>query len=427
MQPRNALIVLLVVGLALPIAGASAIPAPSFDQSSAGGATTATAAGASSSSASSAPDAANYTRLYVADGYRHLQLKPGESDSLTVTVESGEDEPVEIDPHLVVPKVGDRPLPDSWVSVDAGETTVGPDEEVEVTVSVEVPEDAELGRYRAWVALTNETITYPGRPPRPVHAATVSVEVWREPTLRLVSGHRLYTQVEAGESYTHRIVVRNDGDEAVPLSPEVASDRRGRCHGDCPGTIDRSWMEIDAPNEVPAGGTATVNVTVTSPADAERGRYDTELDLGLKDPARSERNTYWQRVDLTVQVWKQPDEPFETTFEVSEETDEITLTLSAGVPHYRGSDEHEPADFDVVFVAPDGATVDGERVRVIDQGYVDLTGRDREPGEEYATGGGSQRFVYRVDDPLSGTWTARITPENVVRFRYEIARNESAG
>ncbi|MFC6889967.1 hypothetical protein [Halorubrum trueperi] len=45
-----------------------------------------------------------------------------------------------------------------------------------------------------------------------------------------------------------------------------------------------------------------MNVTVTPPDDAERGRDDAELNRGIRDPARDKRDTHWQEIDLNVQV-----------------------------------------------------------------------------------------------------------------------------
>ncbi|MFB6360110.1 MAG: hypothetical protein ABEH59_02185 [Halobacteriales archaeon] len=47
---------------------------------------------------------------------------------------------------------------------------------------------------------------------------------------------------------------------------------------------------------------AVVNVTIAPGADVDRGRYSTELDLDWKDPARHERDSRWQQIDLDFQV-----------------------------------------------------------------------------------------------------------------------------
>ena len=389
--------------------------------------TTATASGGSSGSggAVATTDPANYTRLYIDAERPHLQLKPGESDTFTVTVENGDDHAVELDPHLYLPPTGGPVVEESWVTVD-GPSQLAPDESAEFTVSVSVPEDAEIGRFSGQVAFTDQTVTYPGRPARPVHAEYLRVEVWQEPTVKLHSSTYVHAQVEAGEQTTREIVVENTGDEPVPLSPEFARER-GVCHGDCPGQFDRSWLDVDAPSQVGPGETATVTLTIAPPADADRGRYDTRLSLGLKDPTRPDRDTYWQQVDLNVQVWSQPASPFETTFAVSQRADDVTVTLT---PRSGPSpaETTSPAGFDVAFVDPNGSVVEATRVEVTDRGFVDMSGDDpRGAGdEEFAVRNGGTEFVYRLDDPEAGEWTLRVLPENTVGFSYEVTRDENS-
>lgn len=299
MRSRTALSVLLIITVLAPAAGASVVPAS--QPLSAWSQTTATAhGGGSDTTASDTTEMANYTQLYIDDRYSHLRLEPGETDSVTVTVENADDEAVTIAPRLVRLDPRARPIEDGWATIDAAETSLAPDEEVEVTVTVAVPEGAHLGEYRTQLAFTDETIAYPGRPARPVHATTLNVDVWQEPTVRVRSGDRLHTQIEASEGFTHQIVIENTGDEAVPLSPEFELERNHRHPSE--NTVERSWFKIDAPNEVQPGEMATVNVTISPPADADRGRYGAELDLGLKDPPRDERDTHWQRIRLNFQV-----------------------------------------------------------------------------------------------------------------------------
>ncbi|MFB6088129.1 MAG: hypothetical protein ABEJ85_06375, partial [Haloarculaceae archaeon] len=230
---------------------------------------------------------------------------------------------------------------------------------------------------------------------------------------------------QAGQSYTYEFVVENTGDEPVPLNPklETESSRYGRSDD----TVQRSWFEIEAPNEVAPGENATVTVTVSPPASADVGDYDAEINLGLKDPNRPDRDNYWQRVDVSFQVWKQPSQPFETSVQVSERADSMTLTLSAG--EVRQSTTDAPVSFDVTFVAPNGSVVDHERVRVANRGHVSLGEEDPriESQGPYSAGGENKQFTYRVDDPTAGDWTVRIMPHNTMHFQYEIVRNESAG
>ncbi|MCD2202457.1 hypothetical protein [Halobacterium sp. KA-6] len=365
----------------------------------------------------------NYTRLYVDEQYRNLRLKPGESKTVTITVENGEDEAVTLSPHLFVPPRGERPVEESWVSIGTSDLQLDAGEEREFDVTVSVPEDAELNRYAGAIALTNETISYPGRPAQPANGVSLNVEVWQEPTVRVVSDTYMHSQVQAGDSFTREFVVENTGDQAVPVSPELVTEDRYRPHANR-DRLERSWVEIDAPNEISPGETATIEVTVTPPSDADRGDYRAELDLGLKDPARPDRSSYWQRVSLRFQVWTQPDQPFQTSFEVSDDTENVTLDLSAS--RYRSADS-EPASFDVTFVSPNGTEVAAERVSVTNRGTVDLGSSRRQATTDgtYADSGEHQTFRYRLDDPDAGAWSVKIMPENAMQFSYEVTRNEA--
>jgi len=372
-------------------------------------------------------DPANYTRLYIEDGYRNLELKPGDSETVTVTVENGEDEAVDISPRVATPPARSQPpIEADWLSIDGGETTLDAGESAEVDITVDVPDDAEIGDYSGLVAFTDETIRYPGRPPQPVHSVSVSVNVWEEPTVQLNSETHIYTHLQAGETITREIEISNTGEEAVPVNPQFNAENRRRYRPGDRETLDRSWVTIDGPSEIEPGETDTVELTVEPPADAERGDYSATVDLGITDPNRNPDNTYWQQVDLNFQVWTAPEEPFETSFSVSESTTNATLELTAN-QRRRAAERSQDASFDVTFVAPDGREIDADRTSLTDSGGVNLGAqRPRETTDDtYATRGGQQTFTYEIADPAAGDWSVRIMPQNTIDFGYEITRNEA--
>lgn len=419
MKPRALLSLLLVVGMLVSTAGGTALAQTN---------STPTAPVDSGTQSDSVQQNTNYTRLYIEDRHEHLELRPGETDSVTITVENGEDESVDLSPQVVVPPRGQPPIEESWITFETGDTTLAAGETQEFEVTVSVPDDAEIRRYGGMIAFTDERIQMPDRPgpPRPVHGVGLNVEVWQEPTVRVDAERHTFSQVQAGDSFTTEITVENTGDQAVPLNPQMNTEEQRR-RGP-PGrqeTLDRSWVTIDAPSEIGAGETETVEVTVSPPADAERGDYNAEIDLGLTDPARNDDRSHWQELRLRFQVWSQPEAPFETSFEVSESASGATLELTAD-QHSRASRSETDAGFDVTFVAPDGTERDADRVEVSSRGHVSL-GEERRPtmtDGTYATGGDSQRFTYRLEDPEAGTWSVRIMPENTMDFGYEITRTE---
>ncbi|MFW5977781.1 MAG: NEW3 domain-containing protein [Halohasta sp.] len=412
MNTRKLVLITLVVVGAITATGVVTVTAQSSDTKS-------------TESDASTPDPDNYTRLYVEDGYRNVELKPGESDTVTVTVENGEDEAVELSPEVVSPPGrNQQPVESSWISIDTDDTTLEAGESREFEITVDVPDDAEIGDYSGAVAFTDETIQQPGRPPQPVHGVSVNLEVWQEPTVQIESDTHIYTQLKAGESFTREITVSNTGDRAVPVNPQFDTENQRHSHPTDRNTLDRSWVTIDGPSEIEPGETETVEISVEPPSDADRGDYSGTVDLGLTDPARTDDNNYWQQVDLDFQVWTEPDEPFETTFDVSEETTEATLELDAQQP--RPSDAGGNADFDVTFISPDGEEIEAERASLTDSGRVDLGAQRRPAGSDdtYAADGGQQRFAYELDDPAAGEWSVRIDPKNTMGFQYEFTRSE---
>ena len=412
MQKRSRILIALVVVGVVATMGAATVTAQSSSSTSA-------------AATGETVDPGNYTRLYVDDSYRNVELKPGASETVTVTVENGEDDAVTLSPRVASPPPqSQRPVESSWVSIDADDTTLDAGESREFEITVEVPDDAEIGDYNGVIAFTDETVRYPGRPPQPVHSVSLSTTVWEEPTVTIDSGTHIYTQLQAGETITREITVSNTGDQAVPVAPQFNAENQRRPRPTSRDTLDRSWVSIDAPSEIGPGETETVELTVEPPADADRGDYRGTVDLGITDPTRADDNNYWQQIDLNFQLWTEPDEPFETSFDVSESAHNATLELSANRP--RGQDAGESPDFDVTFVAPDGREVAAERSRLTDSGRVGLGAQRRPAGADgtYAAGGSQQTFTYELSDPDAGEWSVRITPENTMDFEYEITRTE---
>ena len=164
-----------------------------------------------------------------------------------------------------------------------------------------------------------------------------------------------------------------------------------------------------------------MTITVSVPESADRGRYNTEIDLGLRDPHRSDDNRWWQQVNLNLRVWQQPTDPFTTTVDVDNETDTLTLTLSEF--SYR-TQSTEDGEFEVTFVTPDGEVITPERVQEKQTGAVSLAEGDERRGQEsdgpYSSDSGSETVTVQVEDPEAGEWEVRILPRNVLNFQYEI-------
>jgi len=148
------------------------------------------------------------------------------------------------------------------------------------------------------------------------------------------------------------------------------------------------------------------------------------VNLGISDPNRADDRGYWQQVDLNFQLWTEPDEPFETTFSVSESTTNATLELNTN--RHRAAETGQDADFEVTFVSPDGEEIEAERSQLTDSGRVNL-GALRRPSQTdgtYASQGSHQTFTDELDDPAAGEWAVRIMPTKTMDFEYEFTRTE---
>jgi hypothetical protein len=381
--------------------------------------------GATTTPTNASDERTEYTRLYVDDQYRSVELKPGESETVNVTVENGENESVTLSPHLYLPPVGERPVERSWVTIEGDEPTLDAGEERTFAVTVEVPDDAEISRYSAMIAFTDEMISSSQLPERPVHSASISVEVRSEPTVTVEQNGHLQPQVQAGDTVTREIVVENNGDEPIPVNPTVQTEQHQFMSHLDREPIDESWFDVDAPNEIAPGETGTVEITVAPPESAERGRYSADIDLGLSDPARPDDRDYWQQINLGFQIWSQPADPFERTVDVANGTQSTTLTIST--EKRPRSDAAAQPSFDVTFVAPNGTAVDVERVERTTGGYVDLGRSEQRQRDDsaYATESEELTRTYVLEEPDAGDWTVRIMPENAVEFQYEITRDEA--
>jgi hypothetical protein len=415
MQVRRITIALLAVSLLAPTAAAATTPADSAPT---------TPVDSTVASTVATNESSDQVRLYIESNYPQLEVKPGGTDSFTITVQNGDDHAVDLTPHVFVPEMGTgRLVKPEWVTIEPGDVTLDPDEERTFDVTVDVPDGADLARYSGAIAFTDATVSYPNQPPRPVHYAGFSLSVYREPIVRITRGRYLDARVQVGETVTRTITIENTGDQSVPLSPTLDVGTRGYYPGANRHELQRSWLDIDAPSQVPAGESVDVTVTVDVPDDADPGDYDTELSLGLKDPHRRDDDSYWQRIDLGLDVWEQPEQAFETTVQVDNATESMSITVDASLYTRRSADSEDPS-FDVVFVAPNGTVVTPEQLERTQSGGVTLGDGHRGSTDEngYATRSAEYTVSYRVDAPQSGEWTVRIMPHNVMEFGYEISQ-----
>ena len=367
----------------------------------------------------------NFSKLQISPRHYGMDLMPGESDEITVTVKNPNNETVSVVPTVKDQPYSDYILDEAWVTITPVSAELEPDTEEEFTIEIEIPDDADRGHYGVQIAFTDDVMQTPYPMPYPnyINAFDLNVEVWKPPVIQIQPSY-MHDRVESGREYDYQIHLKNTGEEDIKIDPELKRERWHRYEMMMPAFEDDA-ITIDAPSVVPAGGTATVDVHLSVPAGA-KGGYEGGLDLNIDDPSIDE----WDgMVHLSFEVWTQPTEPFVKTF-----TAEIAAPITIGITsnQYRydmcgggsGEDDEEPS-FDVTLKGPSGDEVTLNRTMAIYHGSVNLGGSKCAPPWEIASSGmynvGHTSYVERYTaDGAIGDWELNILPHYAEQFGYTI-------
>lgn len=375
----------------------------------------------------------NFSRLYVSPQNLQFRLGPGESDEQTFSVTNKGKEAVTIRPKVTeMPYSGPNVMDTTWLSIFPAEMQVGPGEKAKFTVNVMVPSDTARGYYSAQLALTDEQFpspsaaSYPTSYPTFVHQLTVSAEVYAPPVLSITPS-MLSDSLEAGKSYDYAVILKNSGDHAIRINPDLENRMYYTplsSGGSENGILPKELITVSGPGEIPAGGEAALNVHINVPADTG-GYYYGAINLGIDDPAVQEGEGM---IQLNFMVWKQPAEPFSMPFTMTDDG-LLTIELVATKDTYGGTASAlnggrsvgEPS-FDLSIDSPDGKVIPNLTKKVI-KGSVDFTAQGvyaagskdapyRETGVQYVS-------TYSLTGK-AGLWNLRIMPHNIGRFDYII-------
>jgi len=377
----------------------------------------------------------DFQKLQISPRHSNMELEPGKSDEITVTVTNKENVTVPVNPVVVDQPYSDYIFDEDWITITPASTELAPDAEVEFTISVSIPDDAERGHYGLQVAFTEDVMPtpYPSPYPMYINALDIYISVWKPPVVQIQPRY-IHDRVESNREYDYTINLKNTGDKDIEIDPKLKQERWYRYEMGGQAFEDDA-ITITAPPVVPADGTATVNVHLAVPLGA-KGEYYSGINLGISDSSSGGWYDDEEVVQLNFEVWTQPTEPYVKAF-VTETAAPITIEIESNQYRYDmcggGSSENGDAEepsFDVVLRGSTGEEVALTRTAVEYHGYVNLGGSDCTPPWEIESHGmydeGSTSYVERYTaDGAVGTWKLCILPHYVEEFEYTIEVGDS--
>jgi len=379
----------------------------------------------------------NIAMLRINPSWYDVELMPGDSDEITVTVANPNNETVLVDPVIIKEPYSEYIFDEDWITIMPASAELGPDGgEEEFTIAVAIPDDADLGDYSIRIAFTDDVIPEPYPTPYPSYVNTfyLNVEVWKPPIVQILPAY-IDDRVESGKEYDYAVTLENTGDEDIAIDPEMANVARYGWH-DTPSAFEDDAITIDAPASVPANGTATVSIHLEVPA-GSKGRYNGEVNMGIDDPSMDIWDEGGGTVRLRFEVWEQPTEPFikafatETSSPISIEVDSTQGRKWFGTCRIDGGDGGDCKPyFDPTLEGPNGiATLVPTRITYY--GSVSLSGGSgcAPPGEmaidevyyEGYTGYTEEYTAYGA----IGNWELGILPHCVEDFEYTIVTGDA--
>ena len=414
-----------------------------------------------------------FDKIKVDPAYKYLQLKPGDSENFTVTVENNDNKTIELKPRTLITPYTENFINESWISINPSEKALKPGEKEEFEVKVSIPKDANVGSYTVLIAFTEKVPegdvagyyqSFPG-------TMQLNVQVWIPPTVQILTPY-VNDLVEAGKSYTYEVKIKNTGNQDIAISPELTEGGGIIYYGSAasstvsPPTVPSSTVSsptvsdstvsssimspsagpaqafgkeaitVEAPEKIKAGQTDVVKLKLAVPANA-KGSYSGSLDLHINDPGISNGGT----VPLSFRILPVLKEPYETSFEARTDGP-ITIGITAyqyGYGMYTsGGNRDLTPSFKVNLKDPSGNKVtptlintkSSGSINIVDDTYpqprplLDVSSKIAGNMETYNQGsyqGGTTTFVETYTVPgATGKWTLSILPKNTENFEYSI-------
>ena len=424
-----------------------------------------------------------FEKIKVDPAYKYLQLKPGDSENFTVTVENNDNKTIELKPRTLITPYTENFIGESWISISPSEKALKPGEKEEFEVKVSIPKDANVGSYAVLIAFTEKVPegdvagyyqSFPG-------TMQLNVQVWIPPTVQILTPY-VNDLVEVGKSYTYEVKLKNTGNQDIAISTELTEGGGIIYYGSAasstvpPPTVPSSTVSdstvsdstvsdstvsdstvsssimspsagpaqafgkeaitVEAPEKIKAGQTDVVKLKLAVPANA-KGSYSGSLDLHINDPGISNGGT----VPLSFRILPVLKEPYETSFEARTD-DPITIGITAyqyGYGMYTtGGNRGLTPSFNVNLKDPSVNKVtptlintkSSGSINIIDDTYpqlrplLDVSSKIAGNMEAYNQGsyqGGTTTFVETYTVPgATGKWTLSILLKNTENFEYSI-------
>jgi uncharacterized membrane protein len=149
-------------------------------------------------------------------------MKPGDSESFTVTVINNDNKTIELKPRILITPYTQYFMNESWISTNPSEMSLKSGEKEEFEVKVSIPTDANVGSYAVLVAFTDKVpegdvagiySNFPG-------TIQLNVQVWIPPAVQVLTPY-VSDLVEAGKNYTYEVKLKNTGNQDLAISPKL--------------------------------------------------------------------------------------------------------------------------------------------------------------------------------------------------------------
>ena len=375
-------------------------------------------------------ETANYTKLEIMPSYLNVMPDPGVVKEMTVTVRNRDTKTAHVRPVVrPQPYSGPYVAESSWIAITPVNADIAPGESAKFTVAVTVPAETLRGSYSSMITFTDEAYPAAYPPPFPgyIHTLNLNINVASSPVIQ-ISPLYINDQLEAGNEYSYTVDVKNKGSTSLSLNAKIGDESSMMYgpYGPQEPPLTAKSFTIRSPPPIAPGRNGTVTITVRVPQNAT-GYFNGNVDLGIDNPSiRMEEG----RVQLSFQIWKQPQGGFSKTFTVTS-YEPISVELTSAMPMMRpvtvdGASRNQPRtepSFDAMLTGPDGR-IPLVPVEKVIKGSVGLgtdpyLGGGDQPGQ-YQDVGSQYVFSYTAQG-RPGRWTLAVMPKNTQSFEYKIS------